>query len=387
MDENHGAAPLPATLKRINMRRFLDELRRSGPSTRADLARATGVSSPTASRVVSDLLETGLVEEIELSFKQRGRPGRLYRLAAKSQYIAGVCVNVAECEIFWAGLDGIIERETFIKFPTPATYEELLDEIVSRFQEAEASREGRCHGLGLSLPGLLEDSGLVAFSPNMHILDKRNVGPDLEKRLNVSVVSLHEVHALSLAELMLGEADGLSNFAVVDLTEGLGMGAFLGGRFMQGTSGFAGELGHITVVPDGRPCGCGNRGCLETVATDRALQRALSEKRNRELSMDEVLALVQSGEAKAEFNQFIGYLGIAVAAVINLFNPQAVILYGRIFECREIVIPALEREIATRALQPAAEDCRLIVAHADKASGTLGALLDSMFSRVGPVLA
>ncbi len=387
MDENHGAAPLPATLKRINMRRFLDELRRSGPSTRADLARATGVSSPTASRVVSDLLETGLVEEIELSFKQRGRPGRLYRLAAKSQYIAGVCVNVAECEIFWAGLDGIIEKETFTKFPTPGSYDELIDEIVERFQKVEALREGRCYGLGLSVPGLLEESGRVAFSPNMHILDKRNIGPDLEDRLNVSVVCLHEVHALSLAELMLGEADGLSNFAVVDLTEGLGMGVFLGGKFMQGTNGFAGELGHITVDPEGRPCGCGNRGCLETVATDRALLRSLAERTGRELTMDEALAMVQSGEAKPEFEQFISYLGIAVAAVINLFNPQAVILYGRIFECREIVIGALEKEVAARSLQPAAEDCRLIVAHADKASGTLGALLDSLFSRVGPVLA
>ena len=121
---------------------------------------------------------------------------------------------------------------------------------------------------------------------------------------------------------------------MLDISEGLGVGVVNGGRILEGHSGLGGELGHVTVDVHGKPCGCGNHGCLETVATDTALAAAVSQRLGRKLSIEEVVPLLQSGEVRAdeELGQILEYLAVGLAAVVNLFNPSKLFVYGRLLD-------------------------------------------------------
>lgn len=383
------STPRPSTLKRINMRRFLDELRQRGPSTRAELTRATGVTPPTSSNIIADLLETGLLEESDGRAAAKGRPGKVFRLASASAFIVGATIDVEKCAVAPAGLDGKPKKAETLSFATPPSYEALLDALQNAVQALQDGRSGRCLGLGLSVPGLVEERlGRVAFSPNLQFTNGRSLGPDLEARLGVQVVCTQEEHALCLAEQNLGEAKRLSDFVVLDITSGMGMGVVCGGRYMSGRDGFAGEIGHTTVEPEGPLCGCGNHGCLETLATDKSFLAAVRTRLRTKISLDEVADLVRQGyvDVSQELDSALRYLSIGLASIVNIFNPEAVIIHGKILDLQEDVLPRLTEAMRSRALGPSSEHVQILHAHGAKQDGALAGLLDELFASIGPKL-
>ena len=193
---------------------------------------------------------------------------------------------------------------------------------------------------------------------------------------------LQESHALCLAERTYGAAQGVDDFVLVDLSEGLGVGIVLGGRILEGHSGLAGELGHITVELNGRRCGCGNRGCLETVATDTAFVTAIVARLQRDVTIDEVLALLQSGRlaANAEIEHVLNYLTVGVAAAINLFNPSKLFIHGRFLDAAPDLFPRLVDLTRGRTLAPSFADCAIIRAQASKRLGALAAIVGQLLA-------
>ncbi|MGV3614721.1 MAG: ROK family protein [Fimbriimonas sp.] len=385
------ATTRPGTLKRINMRRFLDELRRRGPSTRADLTRAIGVTPPTSSNIIADLLETGLLEEsdAETLSVAKGRPGKIFRLASTSAFVVAMTIGISECVVAPSGLDGAPRYEQVVRFSTPAGYDDLVRSIVEAVQSLREANAGRCLGLGIAVPGLVDERlGRVAFSPNLHFLDGHDLGPDLAARLDLDVVCTQEEHALCLAEQSLGQAQGLTDFAVVDFSSGVGMGVVSGGRYISGRRGFAGEIGHTTVQPAGLPCGCGNRGCLETVASDVVFLRTVRARLREEIEFDEVQRRVTAGslDVSQELAHTLDFVSIGLATVVNLFNPEAIFLHGRMFVLNDEVLPALHERVRDRALRPSTETVEFRIARGDKLYGAVTGLLDHVFASVGPTL-
>jgi len=377
-----GANPQSATLKRINMRRFLEELRRRGPSTRADLTRAIGVTPPTSSSVIADLLEAGYLEETVISPTGRGRPGKLFRLATTRAFVIGATIDVRDCVVAVAGLDGI-PIGTPDRFATPRTYAELIEQISVRVRSVVAASLGRCLGLGLAVPGLVDERrGQIAFSPNLHFLDGSHLSRDLKQALGMEVVITQEEHALCLSEQIMGLAKQLDHFAVMDFSTGVGMGVVCGGRYVSGAQGFAGEIGHIQVVPNGLLCGCGNRGCLETVASDSALLRTVVERTGTDAPMEEALTRCTD----EEIDRAAEYVAQGVAITINLFNPSAVFVSGRLFPLRPGLIDTIAERARRRALKPSAAEVRVELAQGTKLHGATSGLLDSLFESVGPRL-
>ena len=384
------APPLPATLKRLNMRRFVDELRHRGPTTRADLARITGVSAPTSSKAILELQEMGLLEPVPEPASTRGRPAILYRLATHTAYLLAGVIRERECAVIPGSLDGTLAPHQAIRFPTPERYEDLLARLAAAVGEAQEGRDGHCLGLGLSVPGLLNEArGQVVFSPNAHLLDGRSLKEDLQARVSPGVVCVQADHGLCLAEQAFGQARSLRDFAVIDVASGLGLGIVSGGRYVAGQSGFAGGLGHVTVEPEGLLCGCGNHGCLQTVANDAAFVSAVSARQGRTLTMDEVVRLAQSDEidVRPELERTLGYLAIGVAAVINLLNPAAVFINGAIFDADDGAFQHLVGAVRRRGLRPAVAQCSLFRAQANDALGALSYAIEDVLAAVGPRLA
>jgi N-acetylglucosamine repressor len=175
-------------------------------------------------------------------------------------------------------------------------------------------------------------------------------------------VLVHDAHALCLAEYVYGQANNLDSFVVLDMCTGIGMGVMVNNMFLTGHSGFAGEMGHVPVVANGSKCRCGRRGCLETVASEWALIERVSKGLGREVNVDEVMSLALEGDklVRSELNRICKYLAIALAHVVNLFDPQCVFINGRLFD----ELPWLRDHVVTKArqlaLEPAFADCRFL---------------------------
>ena len=380
----------PALLGRLNVRRVLEVLHRHGPASRADVTRRAGVSAPTVSKAVDSLLRSGMVEEGEAPAASVGRPARVLRLASSSVRVLGVVLDARACSVVSAGLDGRFGEEDVRVFPTPCTYGRLIDMAARRAADLMAVRGATTLGLGVSMPGLIDRrTGEGILSPNLHATDGRRPGRDLAEKLGVEGVVRQESHALCLAEGLWGAARGLDDFAMLDVSTGLGLGVLSGGRLLEGATGFAGELGHVTIDPRGRPCGCGNTGCLETVATDSALARLVSERLRRTVDIDEVVRLFQSGRLHAQdaLHKTLDPLAVAVAAVINVFNPATLLVHGKLLEAQEGLFERLLERVRRRALAPSFSRCRIVQARGSKRQGALAAIVHHLMDSMAPRLA
>ena len=256
-------------MAKINERHVLRTIRDRGPVSRAEIVRYAGLSAPTVSKAAAALQQAGFVEEVESNGPVLGRPAVKLRLATRCAQVLGIVIDVDRCSIVASGLDGEFRDERSLRIETVADYEKLIDAVVVNSRKLIARPGVKTLGMGISVPGMVDHRrGLHVLSANVHVIDGRSPGRDLTEKLGVECVMIPDTHALCMAERYFGKARGLDDFAILDVSSGVGMGVMSGGRLVRGHSGFAGEIGHITVAPNGMICGCGNRGCLETVASD-----------------------------------------------------------------------------------------------------------------------
>jgi predicted NBD/HSP70 family sugar kinase len=387
----HRAASLiqPSLLGRMNERQVLRVIQEVGTASRADVTRRTGISAPTVSKAVATLLRGGLLEEFDAPELARGRPARRLRLASESAQVLGLVIDVGECRALSAGLDGKLHEERTDTFPTPRTYAGLIDALTDRAARLMDRAGVSTLGVGISMPGLIDfrrEQGVL--SPNLPITDGHRPSRDLAGRLGVDCVLLQETHALCLAERHHGLARGLADFAMLDVSTGVGLGVMSGGQLLRGNRGLAGEVGHVTAVANGRPCGCGNRGCLETVASDSALAWRVSRRLRRTVTIDDMVAGVKAGKLsiKNELAETCGYLAVGLAAVINLFNPSTLFVHGRMFELDDDLFDRVCRQTRQRCLGPSFADCRIVQAGGSKRQGAVAGIIQHLTRSVMPDL-
>jgi N-acetylglucosamine repressor len=292
--------------------------------------------------------------------------------------VLGAVVGSERCDVVASGLDGQLHEQHIRTFATPPRYDDLVREFAERLQDVTEHLKTEVLGLGISIPGLLQGTEKrTLLSPNLHQTDGHQLGNDLQDRLELDTIIVQETDALCLAEKMYGAARDVENFAMLDITDGLGLGVVHKGQLLEGHSGLAGELGHVTVKLDGRRCGCGNRGCLETVATDAALVHALSARLGRRLTIDEIVQGAQAGALaiSPEIDDVVQYLAVAVAAVLNIFNPRRLFIHGRLLDAGPALFQRLLEWTERRALAPSFADCEIIRARGNKRLGAIAAVL------------
>jgi predicted NBD/HSP70 family sugar kinase len=378
----------PNLLRRMNERRILETVQAEGAVSRADLVRQTGISPPTVSKLVRSLMHARLLEEGDAAEAVPGRPARVLRLAQSGVCVLGAVVDVKECWMAATGMDGRLHADRILRFPTPRSYDALLDTLVQHVRQLTTrGNQATTLALGLSVPGVIDRRRQqVMLSANVHLLDGHFPASDLQERLDIPVVLLHETDATCLGERVFGQARGMDDFVLVDATSGLGAAIMSGGQLVAGHSGLAGEIGHITVEANGRLCGCGNVGCLETVASDLALAELISAKIGKTVSMAQVIELVRAGklEIDAEIDRTIEYLAIGVATVVNIFNPAAVLVKGRMFDLREGLFEQLLVLVGRRALRPVLADCTILRVSSSKLQSAVAGTIYHLTTVLGP---
>lgn len=387
----HGARPsgpgrgLPDTqqgMRRRNLARVMHTVRAEGPLSRATVASRIGLTRAAVSTLVDELIRAGLLEELGPERPGRvGRPGSALAVSGQGPAGIGAEIGVDHLAVCAVDLRGVVRARAVRhgtnrgRPPRPVLAEltALVGEVV-----AEAERSGlRAAGLAVAVPGLVgRDARTVVRAPNLgwHNTD---LAPHLPDGMPLTVDN--EANFGALAELWLGDG-ALHEFLHVSAEIGIGGAVVVDGRLLRGTHGFAGELGHVPVRPEGPPCACGGRGCLEQYAGEEAVLRAagLAPGENRVEVLAERAAQGDKGVRRALRDAGIA-LGIALTGAVNLLDPEAVVLGGALAALAPWLVPSLERELAERTAGPA---CTVSVSRL----GSEGPLLGAAHSVVRAVL-
>ncbi|MFI7594670.1 ROK family protein [Micromonospora sp. NPDC049359] len=358
------------SLRELNLALVLGRIAAADrPPSRADLATATGLTRATVSAVVEDLLAGQLVSEAEPAPRAgAGRPARGLVLADTGPAGLGLEVNVDYLTVCVVDLAGQVRHRTVHRADLrPVAPEDALARLVdlARQARADAARQGlTLAGAALAVPGLIDDSGQVRLAPNLGwrdvpVPELLSAHPPLTDRVPdvPALVVDNEANLAALGELH-SRPPGPASFLHISGEVGIGAGIVLDGALFRGVRGWSGEIGHLPVHPQGRPCRCGGRGCLEQYAGQEAIVAAAGLVR-AELPADTATArlaeLAQAGEPAAlrALNDAGTALGVAVAGVVNLLDLDTVVLGGGYAPLAPWLCPPVLAEIKARVLTAA----------------------------------
>lgn len=369
-------------MRRRNLARVMHSVRAEGPLSRAAVASRIGLTRAAVSTLVDELIRSGLLEELGPERPGRvGRPGSALAVSGRGPAGIGAEVGVDHLAVCVVDLRGDV-RARAVRHGTNRTRAAgpVLQELTALIRRvvADAEREGLWPaGLAVAVPGLVaRDARTVVRAPNLGWTDT-DLGSLLSLGVQLSVDN--EANFGALAELWLGErAPG--DFLHVSAEIGIGAAVVVEGRLLRGARGFAGELGHVPVRPDGPPCGCGGRGCLEQYAGQEAVLRAAGLEPDEDL-VGQLARRAEEGDVavRRALSDAGTALGIALTGAVNLLDPESVVLGGALANLSPWLLPSLEAELAARTAGPA---CPVSVSRL----GSEGPLLGAAHSVVRAVL-
>jgi predicted NBD/HSP70 family sugar kinase len=364
----------------MNRLRVLDALRRSGTASRSDLARITGLSRTTVASLVAGLSSAGIVvEDAPPGPTGRGRPSGVLRLDLAVGVVVGIHFDHRRLRVGVADLASTVLAERDVPLDVDHEADEALDaavELVEAVLEEAGVDRAKVVGVGAALSAPVQRDGTVG---NPRILPSWigiNAREELSRRLGLEANVDNDANLGALAELTFGAGRGLTDAVYVKLSTGIGAGLVLDGRIYRGSTGIAGELGHVQVQPDGPVCACGGRGCLQTVAAIPALLALAREVHGHDLTAQGLFEHVHAGDFGAR--RIVGEAGRAVGRVLadlcNLVNPQAIIVGGDLSAAGEPLLAGIRESIERRALPDAAKAVEVKAAVLGDRAQVLGAL-------------
>ncbi|MFF0461400.1 ROK family protein [Streptomyces mexicanus] len=362
LHDPHPAGPgraLPDTqqgMRRRNLARVMHTVSSEGPLSRAAVASRIGLTRAAVSTLVDELIRSGLLQELGPERPGRvGRPGSALAVSGRGPAGVGAEVGVDHLAACVVDLRGEV-RARAVRHGTnrgraPEPVAQDLTALISQVV-AEAEGQGlRPAGLAVAVPGLIaRDGRTVVRAPNLDWHDT-DLGALLPGGLPLTVDN--EANLGALAELWLGEGTP-PDFLHVSAEIGIGAAVVVDGRLLRGTRGFAGELGHVPVEPEGPACPCGGRGCLEQYAGEEAVLRAAGlEAGEGRVGLLATRAAEGDENVRRALRQAGTALGVALTGAVNLLDPEAVVLGGALAALAPWLLPSLEAELARRTAGPA----------------------------------
>jgi N-acetylglucosamine repressor len=320
-------------LRDINVSLLIELVRRAGSISRAELARQSQLSAPTVSAIVDHLLKRGIVVETTTAPSSGGRPPVLLSVDPKAGYVVGIKLRGDGLTTVVCDLDAqiVVSQEHYVPLVgDPMAAIEAIEDETRRALRNAAVPASKVLGVGVGLSGIIESTvGKCRFSHLLQWHDVDLAGP-LRRRLGLPVWVENDVNALAVAEKWAGDAHAARDFVTLSVGRGIGLAIVVDRSLYRGAHGASGEFGHMIVEPGGPKCECGRFGCLEAMVGEGALRRRVSERKGHDVSRDELLTLVELGDAATlEVVDNAGRkLGLAVANVVTLLNPELLIICG-----------------------------------------------------------
>ncbi len=274
----------------------------------------------------------------------------------------------------------------------PARLFKQIVDLIDQLRNAAGER-GRVASAGVGIPGLLNrQTGRIESMPNLPDLSGYQIVADLSRESGLPVVVENDANAAAYGELQAGAARGRQHVFFVTLGTGVGAGLIINGQLYRGAGGFAGEFGHVTIDPEGIECVCGNIGCLETIASApnivrRTRERLLRDRtsslstlmlpRDREFTTEDIALAARNGDEMAQLmmERTGMFLGIALAAAINLLNVEMIVLGGGVMDAGDLILKPTIKETRRRAFPPSFANCEIVTAGLGSLAGLIGAAL------------
>ena len=378
--------------------KILETLYFQGARTNTEICEEFGISSPTAIGLLNQLIEDGWIQKAGRGESAGGRKPELYGLQEKSFFAMGIQLErykirmgifdnynnkVAEFE----DLEFQIEKE-----------DSVIDYLYSRAQDLIAKSgldDDKLLGIGISMPGLVSSEEGKNFTYFLKEEETESLEQVLKRKFGKPIYILNDAKSAGFAEFTFGLARQRKDVLVISMDWGIGLGVLIDGKMYQGSSGFAGEFGHIPLVEDGILCTCGKRGCLETVASGMALSRMareglndgeystlrqFSDMQNERLLPQTIIEAANRGDQFAiKILSKIGIsLGKGIAIVIQLFNPELIIIEGKFAEAEKFITTPIQQSINTYCMPQLREKTEIKLSGLGEDSVLLGSVATVM---------
>jgi predicted NBD/HSP70 family sugar kinase/DNA-binding CsgD family transcriptional regulator len=372
--DNHTAGGSTADLARANRQRVISALQAEGPLSQAELARACDLSPPTISSIVRALEAEGRLE------REGPRRGALLRLLPQPGYVLGFDYGHRHLRVALADRTGRVLGDTAKQLPRDhesaagvkegvALARKLLRQADARLSDVVAA------GMGLPAP-VLSDSREVGSSSILPGWVGVRADEVLAEALGHPVVVDNDANLGALAEMTWGAGRGRRDLVYLKVASGIGAGIVINGQIVKGAAGTAGEIGHTTVDEHGDVCHCGNRGCLETIASADTVLRVLQLRDGPKLTLARAIQAAIDGDAGC--GRVIGdagrQIGVALANLVNLLGPELIIVGGDLAAAGELLLAPMREATMRFAIATAADATELVPAELGPKAEVLGAV-------------
>lgn len=351
-----------ATMRSLNQFKVLYTIRDRQPISRSDIAKETGLSPAAISGITTELIKKRLLLEKQTGKSIGGRRPVLLTLNPDGAYTLGVFVSVRRITVVIINLQADILAEHSMyheeKDTSPDAVAEQIVQAVHHCMWKTELTKSQISGLGVAIPGLVtEPDSMIKFALNFRW---RNVHfkEILYRKLAIPTYIENSVRCLSLAEQWFGEGKNVDNFIVISLAQGVAISIIINGQLYTGRSGTAGEFGHTIIDPSGPVCRCGKRGCLETFSGNFAILKKAkvlmqegqwtTDTPIEDLMIEEVIERAKAGETVLIdlFHEAGRVLGIGIANLIEIFNPEKIILSGKGTLAEEMLVDPMQQTLA-----------------------------------------
>ena len=384
-------------IKNFNKHSAVDLIRFSSNGiARTDLADQMGLTRAAVTLIVTDLLENEVILEAESRAIPNGRPPIVLEINPKRGLVAAVDMGATHINIAIADFSAKIIEETSLPFDIKLGPQLCLIEVDRILHELLQ----RCHiglpqltAVGVGVPGpVIADSGMVVSPPIMPGWDGFPIRETLEKKWGVPVTLNNDAELGALGEWAYGAGRGERNLAFIKVGSGIGAGLIINQQIYGGTTGSAGEIGHLTIDENGPLCSCGNRGCMEAFAGGHAIavqarefvrsgkRTLLANVAPENLTAQEVAKAAHRGDLPSqEIIMRAGtFIGIAIAGLVNLFNPGAVIIGGGVAQAGDLLTTSIRQAVRERSLRASEQSVHITTAMLGKRSSLMGATVQAI---------
>ena len=357
-------------MRELNQALILDLIREGGQISRADIAKRTSLSRSTVSNIVNDLVAEQRLSEIGAGVSSGGRRPILLEFNYRSAFVIGIELATDRLNVLLTDLQAVVVAQHSEDFDIAAGPVHGLAQLKAATDRVLATLGNHpVVGVGVGVPGpLAYTRGSTIAPPIMPGWGGVPLREELQHLLQLPVHLDNDANLGALAEQHLGVGQGVQNMAFVLLAStGIGAGLVMGGAIYRGEIGSAGEIGHLTIDEDGPRCRCGSFGCLESMAAIPAILERAAALGIPASSFAELLAHAEAGHAAARqlLTTAGGHIGVAIASLLNLYNPGLVVLGGPLAAAGDLLLDAVRLTARERALAIALEHCQVV-------RGTLG---------------
>ena len=389
--------PTDYNVKSYNKHAALDLIRFSKEGlSRTDLAEKMGLTRAAVSLIINDLLESGVIREAKARSAPSGRPPVNLEIAPESGLVGAVDMGATHIGIALADFTANILKENEFPFDINNGPEVCLAEADQHLQailESQGSSLSDLSAVGVGVPGpVITEAGMVLAPPIMPGWDRYPIRTTLEKKWGCPVTLNNDAELGALGEWAYGAGRGAKNLAYIKVGSGIGAGLILNQQIYEGTTGAAGEIGHLTIEENGPLCNCGNHGCLEAFAGGYAIAnqaKKLVESGAKtllsELPLERITALdvadaAQRGDLHAQeiLRRSGTYIGIALAGLVNLFNPGIIIVGGGVTQAGEMFTDPIRQAVRDRAMRASGQYVQIITATLGRRALLIGALVQAI---------